>query len=691
MPRDEEPFVDALRELKIADPTGTVYGMRTVPVVDPATQAVELNPAPAGPERPYDVPSDGDCFFYCMMRHVKAWKDSGDPQRQAAYEQVSRRLGVFAAAYNLQEPGFDYADPFEEHGTNEEEQREIQRLRLLVGAHLGAHFPAFYQDSNEFAITARLMYKELIAWPHRLPQRQPFTDAEKSSKRAIEREANERLHLLRELAKMPDTAAYVRDGLTRAVQMAEKYLQYKRHTPNADKFYWCVKACMQQLAAHYEQDDGANRQDETRDTAIVQTKTPNEWTYHEVAAPVLADLLGVYIDFYEVGDNWSKGKHRDTTGPLQATVEAPRIQGGLNDAQFFLPKLTILRSPKHFRYQLSADLVLPPTDVADQERYRNGPSDAIAKYYEVGATAEVREWADPAECGPDLDELAIDDDAEDDPRPAGGGGGDGGGDGEGDDSGGGGGDDNDESTKTYQSNFVAGTMRLREFAAEDHICASGALTEEQLEYARARLQKAHDSFMVHMSTRHGYGQILLMSELGPANAAAAEGKSKSAAESTSLNKKMSKTLEDLNSQDHKAIVAAHEKWRANEAGKQIKDDVRRGLYLAMSIILHFDKLRALENNQWKALLYLYQKESNVLTGKYGEAVAPRNVTETEFKNRWSRVLQEVKGANLDSKPVSFFRSFMNALILEFDAVPSALSDEEAERIGAVKTVAELMA
>jgi len=680
MPRDEEAFVDALRELELAEPTGTVYGMRTVPITN--------DPAPAGPEHMYDVPADGDCFFYCMMRVVKAWKDSGDRQTQAAYEQVSNRLNMFADSYRLEMPGFEYADRLLESETNAEERQEVQRLRLLAATHLSRHFPEFYKDSTDFAITTRRMYRELIAWPDRLPQREPSNDEERSSRNGIERKANARLHLLRQLAAMPDTSEYVRDGLTRSVQMGEKYLQCNLHTPNAEKFYRCIKACMQQLASYYDQNDGANRENETRDNAIVQTKTPKTWTLAEVMGLVVADLFGVYIDFYEATDDWSAGKHRDTTGPLPVTMQRSMIEGGLSDVQFVLPKLTLLRNANHFRYQLLADLVLSPTDVAEQERYRDSPPDAITRYYEngemVGDDANDGDWVNPDACGPELDGLDVNDKGEDDPlpRPGGGGGGDGGGDGDG----GGGGDDHEIDEP---NNFVAGTMRFRKFYEEDHICQVGELTETQIAYGKARMRKAHESFMVHMASRHGYGQILLMSELRTGMAAETEQHKVASSNQRKDNQRNIDALGKIDPKQSEVDVAVKD-WIKKQSNDQAKDVVTRGYKLAVRIIMHYDKLRDAKLGAWRAFLYLYGNESNLLSQK---DKGQFNQYEDEVTKRWKRVVAQLYPDSPDrelDRRAKHLSEFMIKLVFVFKDVPEALSDTEAEESDAVKTVSVLL-
>ena len=690
MPRDEESPADALRGLKIADPTGTVYGPR----IAPNTGNFEL----VSQEHIYDVPGDGDCFFYCVLRSVKAWKDSADPLKRDAYRTMKGRVDSHADRYGLEAPEFAYASPPSEIETNGEERTDVVRLRLLTGAHIGHNFPSFYEDSKEFGTVMRDRYTDLLKWDWRWDDRLPSTNAQKAARNETERKIRKDLDLLRGIYGMASTSDHVKDGLARAVEMGERYLRCKRHTTNADRFRKCIKACLESLRTFYNANNGANRENETRNAAMVSVRTVGEWSSDSLLA-VMADILGIYIDCFLTQTGWESSSHITTFGPLPQTMNDlvnNRAYGPLGG----LPKFCALRSNNHFRYQLPLQFVLAPNDIQQHENEGMDPDDldAIAKYYRNGSppgaysyAEDYNGWTNPDACGQELDGLSSE---ADDGGDVGGGGGDVGGGGGDGDGGGGGGDgdgDGDGDGEIYQpGNFVAGTMRFRDFYAEDHICALGELTETQIAYGKARLRKAHESFMVHMATRHGYGQILLMSELASDKASALPTSQRNdpSSRAASDNKKNMEALETIDPKQPEIDVALNN-WIKQAPTVQLKDEVRRGYQLAVRIILHYDKLRKEELGAWRAFLYLYGHESNLLSFKNENKL---KFTKQEVAAKWKLVIQQVtkSDTDLDRKEVRLSK-FMFELAFHFETnVLEALSDAEAKASGALKTVSALL-
>ena len=110
----------------------------------------------------------------------------------------------------------------------------------------------------------------------------------------------------------------------------------------------------------------------------------------------------------------------------------------------------------------------------------------------------------------------------------------------------------------------------------------------------------------------------------------------------------------------------------------------------MRIILHYDKLRGAKLGAWRAFLYLYGHESNLLSMKEQNKLKMEKET---FLRMWRRVIEQmepgwIKGkVNLHAEALS---EFMYRLVFQFTNVPEALSHEEADQSGAVKTVDELL-
>ena len=179
-------------------------------------------------------------------------------------------------------------------------------------------------------------------------------------------------------------------------------------------------------------------------------------------------------------------------------------------------------------------------------------------------------------------------------------------------------------------------IRLRPFAEPDYVLREVAMSEEQEEWARGRMRDAHNHIIEHLSSRPGYGEIVLMTD--PMDDALAEQYAPTGGETAAvkddnkrnwawlkghdkvgdLSLRMESSLASeivqtisYKTQEHLKYYKAaressdpNERERAKEWLEQFKEDKRRrdGMQMALRLMYRVPAFRNHDAGPWVALL-----------------------------------------------------------------------------------------
>lgn len=597
----------------VVTPTDVVYQMRTMTLREPDGNGNEREVegwVKVGSEPMVDVPDDGDCLFHAILRSMLAWSQDA-ATRSGPFSVAKQRLDAFAQQYNLPTVDLQFSVPADPGTASAEEKADVRRLRMLMGRHLRENFLRFYDASSEDREQMWKGYRIYTTW---FPAHERFRNGEPMKVRIAKAEKiSRRLGILERLRDEPTTSSFLKSALQRALEAA------RQDPPD----HACVTLCLDMLRARYDADDGVHRRYETRDAAVIMTETMGEWAF-DSAIHVAADLLGVFVDYYQTYGNdleWTDAANAGGYGPTLTDEERDELMAQYAAHQVppgRLPRFLVVKSPNHYRYQIPDDPYLESaatlkdvrlgangdiealadgdtvhmveaalaagdpydeddldfvdpcrrdgaapvplwqsipapttdpsgkvrpayyyywnyvTDEADKATMRKTYEDYVQERNANPMPGQIADWSRDASSAVQnavLDEIArmiwnrkygasketqgsytlaggrIDGDGA-------GAGGAGAGTGGGAGAGAGMGGVGDDKRRDRFGHFAPGAMRPRPFRFADHVMQADEdpFTPEQLAYAQGRLRKAHQHFMMHKATRHGYGQIMLMTD-----------------------------------------------------------------------------------------------------------------------------------------------------------------------------------
>lgn len=359
----------------VATPTDVVYQMRMMTLREPDGNGGERQVegwVKIGSEPMVDVPDDGDCLFHSILRSMRAWSQDA-ATRSGPFSVAKQRLDAFAQQYNLPTVDLQFSVPADPGTASAEEKADVRRLRMLAGRHLRENFLRFYDASSEDRAQMWAGYRICTTWFARYAR---FVNGESMQVRIAKTEKiSRRLGILQRLRDAPSTGAFVKAALKRALEAA------RAEPPDHD----CATRCLEMLQERYDDDDGVHRRYETRDAAVIMTETMGEWAF-DSTLHVAADLLGVFVDYYQTFGNdleWTDAVNVGGYGPtltdeerdeLMAEYAAHEVPPGR------LPRFVVVKSPNHYRYQIPDDPYLESVaTLKDQLQNDNGDTEALTE------------------------------------------------------------------------------------------------------------------------------------------------------------------------------------------------------------------------------------------------------------------------------------------------------------------------
>ncbi len=648
-------------------PTDVVYQMRSLTMQETTEEGNVIqveNWVKIGSGPILDVPDDGDCLIYCILRSMRAWSRAA-PAQSGPLSVAKQRLDAFAQSYNLPLVDLDFDVPADPLRSGEAEKTSARHLRALMARHLHENFLRFYDASPEDREQFEQGYRNLVTWFER---RERFILGEKMDVRMAKAERiSRRLSILTQLKDLPTTSPFVKSGLERALEAANQ------EPPD----HSCIKDCLDMLRERYDEAGGINRRSETRDAAVIMTKTEREWTY-DTSVHVLADLLGVYVDYYQYQGNelaWTDSVHAGGYGPTLTDEERNALAtqyAAHSVPPGYLPRFVVVKSPVHYRYQIPDDgsyldnmaarkdvrldasgnvraldddfVHMYHAALAQGERWRDDDDDfddpceknrnaaapvaiwdsvpepvknakgevlhpayyrywnyvtdaddkaAMIKIYEDYVQernahplpGQIADWTrdTPSEAqNAVLDQIAsmiwmrkygASKQTQGSYTLAGGRVEGGGGSSSGADGGASRADPlfglvGKEKRRDRFEHFLPDARRTRPFRFADHVMQKDEepFTPEQLAYAKARLRKANEHFFMHVATRHGYGQIMLMVDTADRPPSIDRTQAQARHYIRKLNNQASEAVGRVDKSVHSEVLGAVKKYRAKRDG-----------------------------------------------------------------------------------------------------------------------------
>ncbi len=625
------------------------------------------------------VPDDDDHLFCAVLRALKAW-GRGNAE---LFQIVKSRLDRFDPLADLGVLQFDWS--YTNNGDSPSEKRDIQRLRALVAKQLHERFATYYGHDAYNAAQLRGEYEALLAWDWtgRLSEAQDLHSIRQ-------------MLALKELAAMDGTSAYVRDGL-------EAALAYAARSEHA-----CAKACLHALRQAYEAPIGKGH--ETRNAVVATTRMMREESplvLLDVVADILGVHIDVY-KYDEATEALRQAKCFYSVGPDAEDWDDPLptiLVQFQNEGLDGYPVLELVYEDNSETEATRMGYNLPTDDdVKPGSRHllpaHHDNRDALQRFYVNAAsgagpsgTALVPAFVDP--CAGQVDGLpgaawrvwesvppdaqeelvarvnAIDASLSPEPfarelgqwqRAT---------------------DQPYEKTLNQVRDWVALRMwterrtetlaqaappvapparmgyrgngnepkvplRMRPFGAAQYQSKmrAHALTPEQEQWVRKQLQQASDSFIEHVSSRTGYGGIMLMTQGrgGPSARVARPTQGQAAAKSRQETKRMLKQLID-DARLGPEVAAqtqriSEEHYDPNLGGGSDKTLGRyaMGFRAALRLILSTKKLREAPAGPWKVLIKWWMIRDEVA----GDAAAEAN-SKLDATKRWEHEQDKGKG------------------------------------------------
>ena len=541
----------------------------TTDAVFEAYQKDAVQGKPVGDDRhtPMWVPQNDDSLFVSVLRSMMLLKKE-EPE---AFKITVQRLKDAATRYGktplrlvwsvIKKMGTDASTP---------EIEDVRRLRAIVAAHVREHFVSYYKHHLSNYEEIWNAYGEgMLGW-------EPYDPESGMDEEVHKQETARWQERVQKLIDLDSTSAYIIDGLGTALR------------------YWaedndeCVAKCLQVLRGFYE--EVAYTQHEIRDALVIAIETP----YQDVPTLVLdalADLLGVHIDLYqqeqgEIGAAFSNeavcvesyGPSRDNEEELKG-LKAQYNQAGLYD----FPLFDVLMMEYTQEQQMFYSYSIPDSmEVGAGKRTpaleQDNDDDAVLQFYAalqnddpledlptfvdpcvnqaalVGAQPmDDSQKPDDDDDDDDEDDGDDEDDNDDDPndpdydQAQGGDRDDDEADGHDDDENGEEEEEEEEEDEEEANALQNATatrepsvpIRLQPFAKTDYRMQGNdaPISKEQEEWAKQRMKKAHAHYVAHVSSRKGYGRIMLMQDsVGDPSASTSAPTGGEAAKSKELNR-----------------------------------------------------------------------------------------------------------------------------------------------------------
>ena len=494
------------------------------------------------------VPVDGDALFSAVLRALVVWGRA--PEHAKAMEDVvMQRLDVWIDSTGPLKLDWDATDS----KASDDEKSDIQKLRKIVADRfrVDSNFYDYYTHSTSNANEMRDAYTSLLAWPYA----NPLSNAQKAA-------MNRQLYALGQIQTMRGTPKPIKQG----IGVARKYA--------ADLDHPCAKECLDELQALYDAPDSRRRETQNAviaTTEMMGQKSP--FALLDVIADILGVHIDVFFyDRKSGGVDSAKCTHSFGPDPQDWVEErdgglAEEYEAAGLGKTFPLLELLYAKDTKRFTYNV-------PSSESSRQREGRRPlldrefddEDAILRFYEAilngddSATSmpKLPPFKDPCKEDKGDEEHSDDDESDDDESD-----GDeeyvGGSEEEGEeedededevveetpvaDAGNADnaattttttmadGDDNARTDPAMRARTSAAMIdsddedeaadgdlepqpsvpiRLGPFAEPDYVLREVVMSEEQGEWARDRLRKAHAHFIEHLSSRPGYGDIMLM-------------------------------------------------------------------------------------------------------------------------------------------------------------------------------------
>ena len=508
-------------------------------------KTVKGKPVDREEEAPKWVPRNDDSLFVSVLRSMLLFKEGGgEGGKEDAFGIMAQRLKDAAQRYGKTPLRLKWTPSKKsERESSSVEIEDVRRLRAIVAAHVHENFVWYYKHHR--SVYADL-WNGILEWtPYNPESGVGMAAHKKSTDRWRER--------TQKLISLDSTSAYLRDALSAAL----KY--------DAEGKGECTERCLDAIRDFRE--DASHIRHEVRDALVITIETP----YQEAPTLVLdalADLLGVHIDLYfqeqvtldavaakgaECTESY--GPSRDDDTALQR-LKTQYNKVDIDDFPLFDVVVMAFEQEQQMFYGYSipvrAEVKLNARTPALEE---DGYDDALLEFYvalENGevlgdlptfvdpcvegaqdpnqAAALVRaqlmegdegEEGEKGEEGEEGDSQATGDDPNDSDyeQPQDGDAGDGVGDDDdagdaGDDADADAGGDDDAPQVESGSSGPSVPIRLRPFANADYRMGQhdAPISVEQEQWAKARLRKAHAHFLAHVSSRKGYGCIMLMQD-----------------------------------------------------------------------------------------------------------------------------------------------------------------------------------
>jgi len=495
------------------------------------------------------VPDDGDALFSAVLRALVVWGRA--PEHTKAMEDVVvQRLDVWIDSSGPLKLDWDATGS----EASDDEKSDIQKLRKIVADRLrmDSNFYDYYAHSTSNANALCKVYTSLLAWPYA----NPLSNEQKAV-------MNRQLYALGQIQAMRSTPKPIKQG----IGVARKYA--------ADLDHPCVKECLDELQALYDAPDSRRRETQNAvvaTTEMMGQKSP--FVLLDVIADILGVHIDVFFyDRKSGGVDSAKCTHSFGPDPQDWVEErdgslADEYEAAGLGRTFPLLELLYAKDTKRFTYNV-------PSSESSREREGQRPlldrefgdEDAILRFYETILSGDgggrslpaLPPFKDP--CKEDEDDEERSDGTSDDDQS------------DGDeeyvegseeeedeedededevveetpvaDAGNADnaaatttttmvdGDDNARTDPAMRARTSAAMtdsddeeevadddlelqpsvpIRLGPFAEPDYVLREAAMSEEQEEWARDRMRDAHAAIIEHLSSRRGYGEIMLMTD-----------------------------------------------------------------------------------------------------------------------------------------------------------------------------------
>ena len=512
------------------------------------------------------VPQDGDSLFASVLHAMQSVEQEDASVGGSVRKLMRERLASVAVEHKLltsdqqgDAPSLRWRPSTGRLGqvATDAITKDVRRLRRIVAAHVNANFTSYYRQHVQSSMEElyKPYTKGVIGW----------------TSEASEDETAQWRKVAQQMVELASTSAPIRDGLVAA-------LEYELEGNDE-----CAEECLAWLGGIFE--DPKNVRHEIRDALVITIATPKADT-PTLVLNALADILGVYIDLYQIefsvmgtpaacvesygpaDDADLVAAYREARGkdgvPL---LELLAIQYSGADETFYSyldPDFGSVRLGERkpmdpmnvdtpdpllkFYEAVEKNEPLPElvgfTDTCGMDSAQDRQSAFASPAQQPGETVQVEETGDEsaesqsAESQSDESQSAEsqgDDPSYTPPRSSARGGSgdsdddddddeqeqeaeqeaDGGGDSDGD---GGLGEGSGDAIGTIvaarqPSNSdvrVSVPIRLREVEEADYYMKDALMSVEQVDWATERMGSAHKCFIEHMSSRMGYGEVMLM-------------------------------------------------------------------------------------------------------------------------------------------------------------------------------------